>query len=71
MIEGYKWYKREQAKAFAPILSCFRLILKDSSGDTCPGYYACGRFYCENIDLTDSVMEWMIPQAGENPHPNN
>lgn len=71
MLFGYTWYKKEQAKEFAPILSCYALQLKDSSGDTCPGYYYHNRFYIGEIDVTDEVEEWMIPQIGENVLPNN
>lgn len=71
MLKGYTWYKREQAREFAPIVSCYALQLRDTSGDTCPGYYYCGRFYCGQIDITDAVSEWMIPSYGENVKPNN
>lgn len=71
MLQGYTWYKKEQAREFAPILSCYALLLKDSSGDTYPGYYYNGKFYCLNTDLTNEVDQWMILQTGEQVKPNN
>ena len=71
MLQGYTWYKKEQAREFAPILSCYALLLKDSSGDTCPGYYYYGKFYCADVEVTDMVRECMIPHIGESVKPNN
>ena len=65
MLVGYKWYKKEQARQFAPILSCYALRLRDISGKMYSGYYYCGKFYHEQTDVTEQVEEWMIPQYGE------
>jgi len=62
IIQSNVWYD----KAIVPP-STYKLLLFDGV-ETCPGYYYNHRFYVENIDVTDIVKQWCIPEKGEKPY---
>ena len=70
MLKGYIWYPKEQAAKSASVLSCYPLHIRDIYGNIYSGYYYCGKFYFGQMDVTDEVVEWMIPEYGENVRPN-
>lgn len=64
MIKPYVWYD----KIVTPP-STYKLLLSDGV-ETCPGYYYNHKFYVGNIDVTDIVKQWCVPERGEKPHLN-
>ena len=64
IIQSNVWYD----KTITPP-STYTLLLSDGV-ETCPGYYYNHRFYVEDIDVTNEVKQWCIPEQGEEPHLN-
>ncbi len=61
MIKSNVWYD----KTVMPP-STYKLLLSDGV-DVCPGYYYNHKFYIENIDVTEEVIQWCITYEGEIP----
>lgn len=70
VLQGYRWYEKEQAEDVKVILSCYTLLLYLVDDSIIKGYYSNGKFRNENdVDITPWVEAWMIPQHGENAQP--
>ena len=58
------WYPLRMARE-CKILSCYALKLRLINDEIYDGYYYCGRFYVGQEEVTDFLVEWMIPYEGE------
>ena len=58
IIKSNIWYD----KSIVPPLS-YKLLLSDGV-ETCPGYYYNHKYYVENIDVTEEVIQWCITEEG-------
>ena len=58
IIKSNIWYD----KSIVPPLN-YKLLLSDGV-ETCPGYYYNHKYYVENIDVTEEVIQWCITEEG-------